>query len=73
MLTYDSQLNNFNTEISSPLNQFEIRDLFFLDIPVLENLHISITNIAFFLIIGFFFITVLNILSTNFNKLVSNE
>ncbi len=73
MLTYNSQLKNFHPEISSPLNQFEIRDLFFLDIPVLENLHISITNIAFFLIIGFFFITILNISSTNFNKLVSNE
>jgi F-type H+-transporting ATPase subunit a len=66
-------LNNFNQEISSPLNQFEVRDLLFVDIPILENLHFSMTNIGFFLITGTFFIIILNISSTNFNKLVSNE
>jgi len=65
--------NNFNQEISSPLSQFEVRDLLFIDMPILENLHISITNIGFFLITGTFFIIILNISSTNFNKLVSNE
>lgn len=67
--------NNFNTgvEILSPLNQFEIRDLVSLEAPILGNLHLSITNIGFFLTLGFFFILALNVLSTNYNKLVSNN
>jgi F-type H+-transporting ATPase subunit a len=65
--------NYFNNWISSPLEQFEVRDLLFIDIPLLENLHISITNIGFFLTIGTLFIIILNVSSTNFNKLVSNE
>jgi len=65
--------NNFNQNISSPLSQFEVRDLLFIDLPILENLHFSITNIGFFLTIGTISIIILNISSTNFNKLVSNE
>lgn len=65
--------NNLHREILSPLNQFEIRDLLSLDAPILGNLHISITNIGFYLTIGLFFILALNILSTNYNKLVSNN
>ena len=64
---------NLNREIVSPLNQFEIRDLLSLDAPVLGNLHISITNIGLFLMIGAFFILALNLLSTNYNKLVGNN
>ena len=63
----------FNKNISSPLSQFEIRDLLFVDIPMLDNLHISLTNIGFFLTVATIFITVLTISTTNFNKLVSNE
>ncbi len=65
--------NNFYREILSPLNQFEIRDLLSLDAPILGNLHISITNIGFYLTIGTFIILILNLLSTNYNKLVSNN
>jgi F-type H+-transporting ATPase subunit a len=64
---------NLNTEIVSPLDQFEIRDLLSIDAPILGNLHISITNIALFLIIGAFFILALNLLSTNSNKIISNK
>jgi F-type H+-transporting ATPase subunit a len=66
-------LNNLYREILSPLNQFEIRDLLSLDAPILGNLHISITNIGFYLTIGAFFIFTLNLLGTNYNKLVSNN
>ena len=52
-------LNQTNLDISSPLNQFEIRDLLILDAPILGNLHISITNIGFYLITGVIFILVL--------------
>jgi F-type H+-transporting ATPase subunit a len=61
---------NLYKDILSPLEQFEIRDLLSLD--ALGNLHISITNIGFYLTVGAFFIFMLNILSTNYNKLVSN-
>nr|AAA31964.2 ATPase subunit 6 [Neurospora crassa] len=57
--------------ILSPLNQFEIRDL--LSIDTLGNLHISITNIGFYLTIGAFFFLVINLLSINYNRLVSNS
>jgi F-type H+-transporting ATPase subunit a len=57
----------------SPLSQFEIRDLINIDTPIFGNLHISITNIGFYLTIGAFFLLVLNLVSTNYNKLVSNN
>jgi F-type H+-transporting ATPase subunit a len=65
--------NNLYTEITSPLDQFEIRNLLSLDAPILGNLHISITNIGLYLVIGTFLILSLNILATNFNKVVSNK
>jgi len=64
---------NLNKEISSPLSQFEIRDLLSIDAPILNNLHISLTNIGLFLVLGFIFILVISVLSTNNNKLVSNN
>lgn len=65
--------NNLWREIPSPLSQFEIRDLLSLDAPILGNLHISITNIGFFLTIGALFIITMNLVSTNYNKLVGNN
>jgi F-type H+-transporting ATPase subunit a len=64
---------NLNREIVSPLDQFEIRDLLSIDAPILGNFHISITNIGLYLTIGLFFILALNVLSTNYNKLVGNN
>jgi F-type H+-transporting ATPase subunit a len=64
---------NLNREIVSPLDQFEIRDLLSIDAPILGNLHISITNIGLFLVLGLVFILVMNFLSTNYNRLVGNN
>ena len=64
---------NLNREIISPLNQFEIKDLISMDAPILGNIHLSITNIGLYLMIGAFFILALNLLSTNYNKLVGNN
>ena len=61
------------TEISSPLDQFEIRNLLSLDAPILANMHISLTNIGFYLTIGAFLVLSLNLLATNYNKVVSNR
>jgi hypothetical protein len=63
--------NILNNEILSPLDQFEIRDLFTMD--GLGILRLSLTNIGLYLVIGVFFIFFLNILGTNFNKLISNN
>jgi F-type H+-transporting ATPase subunit a len=64
---------NLCTEILSPLAQFEIRDLLSLDAPILSNLHLSITNIGFYLTIGAILLLGLSLLSTNYNKLISNN
>jgi F-type H+-transporting ATPase subunit a len=61
------------TEIASPLDQFEIRNLLSLDAPILANLHISLTNIGLYLTIGTFLVLTLNVLATNYNKVVSNN
>jgi F-type H+-transporting ATPase subunit a len=68
-----TNLFTLNREIISPLDQFEIRDLLSIDAPILGNIHLSITNIGLYLIIGVFFILTLNLLSTNYNKLVGNN
>jgi F-type H+-transporting ATPase subunit a len=61
---------NINT---SPLDQFEIRDLVSLDLPVLANIHLSLTNIGLYLVIAFFITLLFNTLATNQNKIVSNN
>ena len=62
---------NFYILSSSPLTQFEITDLFHLNI--LNNINISLTNIGLYLTIGSLIILILSISATNNNKLVSNN
>ena len=61
----------YRHNINSPLDQFEIRDLLSLDAPILGNLHLAITNIGLYLMLGAFFILTLSLLSTNYNALQS--
>ena len=65
--------NHMYTHITTPLDQFEIRNLLSLDAPILGNLHISLTNIGLYLTIGTIFILGLNLLATNYNKVISNN
>ena len=65
--------NNLFTEILSPLDQFEIRNLLSIDAPILGNIHLSITNIGLYLTMGTFLILSLNLLAVNYNKVVSNR
>jgi F0F1-type ATP synthase membrane subunit a len=60
----------YYSNINSPLDQFEIRDILNLDFL---NLHLSITNIGLYLTIGTLIIIAFGILATNYNKLVSNN
>jgi F-type H+-transporting ATPase subunit a len=59
--------------VSSPLDQFEIRNLLSIDAPILANIHLSLTNIGLYLTIGAFLILSLNVLATNYNKVVSDK
>lgn len=59
--------------ITSPLDQFEIRNLLSLDAPILANLHISLTNIGLYLTIAAYTVLTLNILATNYNKVIANR
>lgn len=65
--------NSNHLFISSPLDQFEIRDLISLDAPIMANLHLSITNIGLYLSIATLITLVVNILATNYNRIVGNN
>ena len=65
-------MNTINI-ITSPLDQFEIRDLISIDAPLLANIHISLTNIALYLVLAFFITLSINLLGNNYNKIVSNN
>ena len=56
----------------SPLDQFEIRDLISVYIPILNNINISFTNIAMYILIASFIAFNVVMLSNNLNKLVYN-
>lgn len=60
-------------EIISPLDQFEIRDLISINIPVIGNLHISLTNIGLYLTLGVLFVLIFSVITTNYNRIISNN
>ena len=67
------EINKFTTIINSPLDQFEVRNLLSLDAPILGDIYLSITNISLYLTIGIIIAFSFNILSTNYNKIISNN
>ncbi len=62
-----------NTIIYSPLDQFEIRNLFSIDTPLLGNINLSITNIGLYLTIATFLAFVISILATNYSLITPNK
>lgn len=70
-LSYTLMINY--THITSPLDQFEIRNLLSLDAPILGNLSFSLTNIGLYLTIAGYLVFILHIMSTNYNKVISNS
>ena len=52
---------------SSPLDQFEIRDLISIKANILGNIQLSLTNMGIYLGIALLIILVMHLLSTNFN------
>jgi len=69
----DKQMENSYTNILSPLDQFEIRNLLSLNAPILGNLNVSISNIGLYLTMATFLIISINLFAVNFNKVVSNN
>ena len=63
----------FYHTIISPLDQFEIRNLFSIDTPLLANINISITNIGLYLTIASFLSFTISILASNYSRISSNE
>lgn len=59
--------------IISPLDQFEIRNLFSIDTPLLGNFNISITNIGLYMSIASFIAFAISILATNYSKITPNK
>ncbi|GBV26951.1 hypothetical protein M6K227_2563 [Staphylococcus aureus] len=59
--------------VLSPLDQFEVRDLFSLNSNLLGNINISLTNIGLYLSIGGFIILTYSLLATNNNKIIPNN
>ena len=61
------------SDLTSPLDQFEVRNLLSLDAPVLDNLHISLTNIRLYLTISALVALVLNFLARRQKKAITKS
>jgi len=59
--------------VTTPLDQFEIRDLISVNAPILADMHISLTNISLYLIISFYILLNFNLITNNLNKLIPNS
>lgn len=59
--------------IISPLDQFEIQNLFSVDTPLLGNLNLSITNIALYMTIAVFLAFAFSILATYYSRITPNK
>ena len=57
----------------SPLDQFEIRDLITMDLPIFFNTHLSLTNIGLYSISATYIIITIMFLSNNLNKIIYNK
>ena len=59
--------------ILNPLDQFEIRDLLIMEIPLINNIHISLTNMTLYLTISFIIIVIMNTMTNkNMNVVYRN-
>ncbi|BBI41168.1 ATP synthase F0 subunit 6 (mitochondrion) [Monascus purpureus] len=65
-------MNNLDF-VLSPLDQFEVRDLISLNANLLGNIHLSLTNIGLYLLIGAFIILTYSLLASNENKIIPNN
>lgn len=59
--------------INSPLDQFEIRNLFSIETPILGNIHPSITNIGLYLTIATLLVFFSSVIATNYSRISPNN
>ena len=59
--------------ITSPLDQFEIRNLLSLDAPIFADIHLSVTNIGLYLTIASLIVLSMNVLATNYNSVIADR
>lgn len=64
---------NNNIMTTSPLDQFEIKNLFNIEIAFLANSHFSLSKIALYLSIAAFISYALNLLARNYNIITANS
>jgi F-type H+-transporting ATPase subunit a len=62
----------FNS-IVNPLDQFEIRDFVEINLHILEELKISLTNISLYLILGSFIVLLINMINMDLIKIISDK
>jgi len=62
-----------NYLIISPLDQFEIRNLFSINAPILGNINLSITTIGLYLLIATALAFFFSVLSTNYSRIAPNQ
>lgn len=59
--------------VKNPLDQFQVIRFFSIDAPILGNLRLSLTNIGAYLTIAGCVVIALNLLATNYNKIIVNN
>ncbi|KAF1922116.1 ATPase subunit 6 [Didymella exigua CBS 183.55] len=64
---------NHYLSIASPLDQFEIRNLFSIDTPLLANMNLSITNIGLYMTIAAFIAFYFKTLYATIHSIVVNQ
>ena len=64
-------MNSLNV-VLSPLDQFEIRDLLSVNASFMNDSEISVSNIGLYLTLSTLLITLLSLLTENYNKLIPN-
>ena len=57
----------------SPLDQFEIRDLIMIDLPIFLNVHLSLTNIGMYFLLSTYVIIIMMLISNNLKKIIHNK
>ena len=71
-MLYFNQLTKFQDTFSilNPLGQFEIRDLLIMDLPIINNIHISITNMVFYLSISLVIIITIHTMTNKYMNVI---
>lgn len=59
--------------INSPLEQFEVTDLIAIDLPIFGNMHISLTNLGFYVLVAVFLTISYHGMAFNNGKLVPSR